>query len=77
MGEAKGFARGEGEAGHVRKRSRVEGRERRMRLLWTFERVWEIMQEASVWWMGSQCILSISVWRQIAIAISRWFCCED
>jgi hypothetical protein len=34
------------------------------------------MQDASVRWMGSQSILSISAWRQIAIAISRRFCWE-
>jgi hypothetical protein len=35
------------------------------------------MQEASVRWMGSESRLSISVWRQIAIAISRRFCRGD
>jgi hypothetical protein len=34
------------------------------------------MQDASVRWMRSPSILSISAWRQIAIAISRRFCRE-
>jgi RecQ family ATP-dependent DNA helicase len=49
-------------------------RARQAQSLWTSERVRKIMQEASVRWMGSQSILSISAWRQIAIAISRRFC---
>ena len=52
-----------------------EGKER-TKLSWTSERVRKIMQDASVRWMGSQSILSISAWRQIAIAISRGFCRE-
>jgi hypothetical protein len=41
------------------------------------ERVRKIMQDASVRWMGRESILSISAWRQIAIAISRRFCRKD
>jgi hypothetical protein len=69
---------GEGDAGYTgRKRGRVKKSEWRMQSLWTSERVRKIMQEASVRWMGSQSILSISAWRLIAIAISRRFCRED
>jgi RecQ family ATP-dependent DNA helicase len=84
--EARSEARSEGigEAGrerdarHVRKkRSRADKREQRTWSSWTSERVRKIMQEASVRWMGSQSTLSISAWRQIAIAISRRFCRED
>lgn len=35
------------------------------------------MYEASARWMRREYILSISAWRQIAIAISRRFCRKD
>ncbi|KFZ23509.1 hypothetical protein V502_02010, partial [Pseudogymnoascus sp. VKM F-4520 (FW-2644)] len=63
-------ARGEKE------KTQEEEKGRRTKLSWTSKRVQKIMQDASVQWMGSQSILSISAWRQIAIAISQRFCWE-
>lgn len=42
---------------------------------WTSGRLRNIMQKASVRWMGVK--LNISAWRQIAIAISRRYCQEN
>ena len=68
--------KGKGKKGEKEK-SQEEEKGRRTKLSWTSERVRKIMQDASVRWMGSQSILSISAWRQIAIAISRRFCREN
>ena len=69
-----------GRKGAKGEKDKTQGEEekgRRTKSSWTSERVRKIMQEASVRWMGSQSILSISAWRQIAIAISRRFCREN
>jgi hypothetical protein len=70
-----GIKRGKGKKGGdgEREKTQEEEKGRRTKLLWTSERVRKIMQDASIRWMGSQSILSISAWRQIAIAISRRF----
>jgi RecQ family ATP-dependent DNA helicase len=70
-------ARREGRREARAKRRRVEKREKRTQSSWTSERVRKIMQEASARWMGRESTLSISAWRQIAIAISRRFCRTD
>ena len=70
-------ARREGRREARANRSRADKKEKRTQSSWTSERVRKIMQEASARWMGRESILSISAWRQIAIAISRRFCRKD
>jgi hypothetical protein len=60
----------EKEAKGGKEKSQEEEKGRRTKSAWTSERVRGIMQDASVRWVGSQSILSISAWRQIAIAIA-------